>query len=684
MNRGQTVDRTQQPDTEQPEQGLDILSTLLEYTRMVNICDTLEGSDVTNIGRDVVEYVKLDDASREDWLKRSDSAMDMAMQIVETKSTPWPNASNIKYPVLTVAALQFHARAYPAIIMGNKVVKGQVTGEDVDGLKSEQSKRISSHMNYQLLEENESWEEDVDKLLLALPIEGCEFKKTYYSKDLGYNVSEWIRPYDLIVDNKTRSLFSCPRITHRLWYYPHEIDGFQRSGVWRDANLQISQDDSDQEKLQEFYEQHKFLDLDGDGYKEPYIVTVHVNSEQVVRIVAGFHSDDIIVRLNGQEGKLGELAKGLRESNAPQDAALSILSGAEFVRVDRIQFFTKFAFFPAPDGSFYDVGFGQLVGPLSDSIDTIINQLIDAGTLSNKQGGFIRSGVSVNNQRGEVTFTIGEYKPITLPSQMSISDAIYQVKYPEPSLVLFNLLGSLITAAKEITGTSEILVGSGGQNETATTTMARIDQGLKVFTAIYKRIYRSLRKEYKKLFKLNARYLEMETYFKVLDSGQPMKVMLADYRNDGTDVQPVADPQMANTIMAMAKAQGLMPLMGNPIVNKDEVTKRYIDALDVPAPERLIIPPEQREQGPTPEQKLAAMEAASKHAKTQAEIKEIQAKAVNLIADAESKEIGSQLEAYKLFVESMVAKNDQSGSSSVETGQGNAGSVGQAPVGNGG
>jgi chaperonin GroES len=304
-------------------------------------------------------------------------------------------------------------------------------------------------------------------------------------------------------------------MTQRLWYYPYEIDELQRAKTWRDANLQISEDDSDEEKLQEFYEQHCFLDLDSDGYKEPYIVTVHKKSEEVVRIVAGYYPEDIVVRLNGTEGKFGDLAETMAQSDIDEETAMQLLMAAEFIRVPRINVFTKFAFFPAPDGSFYDVGFGQLVGPMGDSIDTINNQLIDAGTLSNRQGGFIRDGVSVSGQRGTVSFSIGEFKRITLPSQSSISDAIYQMKFPEPSIVLFNLLGSLVQAAKEITGTSEIMVGQAGQNETATGAMSRIDQGLKVFTAIYKRVYRSLKLEYKKLYELNGRFLKPEEYFKI-------------------------------------------------------------------------------------------------------------------------------------------------------------------------
>jgi len=271
------------------------IETLIRYAEATNICDELEPSKLTQIGRDVVKWAKLDDASRSDWKKRSKEAMDMALQVVQEKTFPWAGAANVKYPLITVAALQFNARAYPAIVNGNKIVKGLVNGADPDGSKMAAASRVSSFMNYQLLEEMPEWEEQTDKLLLALPIEGCQFKKTFFDPGQGRNVSEWIRPDDFIVDYKTKNLAACPRMTHRLWFYPQEIKERQLVGLWSDADLNISKDDIDDEKLQEFYEQHTLLDLDGDGYKEPYCVTVHCDSEKVVRIKANYSQETVMV-----------------------------------------------------------------------------------------------------------------------------------------------------------------------------------------------------------------------------------------------------------------------------------------------------------------------------------------------------------------------------------------------------
>lgn len=640
-------------ETQQQDINRHALETLVRFAELGNICSELDKGRVTEIGRDAVRFAKIDDNSRADWLKKSETAMDAALQVVEKKTKPWPGASNVKYPLITVAALQFHARAYPAIIQGNKVVKAQVTGADQDGEKSKQGERVADHMNYQLLDENPEWEEEFDKLLLALPIEGCEFKKTYYSPSRGYNVSEWIRPNDLIVNAKAKSLETCPRITHRVWFYPYEISEKQQLGLWNeDVNLQISQDDLDQETLQEFYEQHTFLDLNNDGHKEPYIVTVHRKSEEVVRIAPRYEIENVLVNQSGV-----------------------------ITKIPPIKMFTKYELFPSPDGCFYGLGFGQLVGPLADSVDTNINQLIDAGTLANTPGGFIRDGVSIDGRRSTVTFKQGEFKRVKLGAAGTFTDAIFQFKFPEPSLVLFQLLGFLVQAAKEITSVQNIMTGGAvPENQAATTTMVQVEQGLKVFSAIYKRIYRSLKKEFQLLFKLNARYLQPEQYFTVLDNGEQGVITLSDYRDDGTNIQPVADPQLATSLLAYAKAQMLLSQKNDPGLNADEINKFFLEALEVPSVDRFVVPQDKRQQGPDPLLVLEAMKAASKHSLDQATALNRIADSIKKLAEAEGIEIGPQLEFYKAQLDVLHKEwgahgYNQGRGLPVEAGQGNQGVV---------
>jgi len=404
------------------------------------------------------------------------------------------------------------------------------------------------------------------------------------------------------------------------------------AGLWDDVELGIAGEEKDKEELQEFYEQTCYLDLDDDDFKEPYIVTVHVKSRKCVRIVAGYSKDSVVI----EKGKVK--------------------------KIPRIQMYTKYGFIPSPDGSFYDFGFGQLIGPLSDSVDTAINQLIDAGTLANQQGGFIRDGVSVGTQRGSIKWERGEFKRVKLPSNQSLNDSIFQLKFPEPSLVLFQLLGTLIQAAKDVTSVQDIMMGgNANDNEKATTSMIRVEQGMKVFSSIYKRIYRSLKQEFKKLFFLNAEYLPMEQYFTVLDTQKPAKVVLQDYTGDATDIQPVADPQLATSMLAFAKNQQLLGVMQHPLVDDEEVLRRFFEGLEIPAPERLIIPPEKRQPAPDPKLMLEVHKAATDHMVAKGKLIRDLADAIDKLASAESREKGTQLQLYMAIMQQLGLGNENTG-----------------------
>jgi chaperonin GroES len=190
------------------------------------------------------------------------------------KTFPWPKAANIKFPLLTVASIQFQARAYPAIVDGSNLVKGRVLGRDQDGSKRERADRIGQHMTWQLLYRMADWEEDTDKLLLMLPITGCVFRKTYYDPIAGTNRSDMITADDFVVDYWAKSLDRAPRYTHILHRYPYEVRANFAADLWRKVQFSQEPESSDDvEGLIDFYEQHRMIDLDGDGIPEPYVVT---------------------------------------------------------------------------------------------------------------------------------------------------------------------------------------------------------------------------------------------------------------------------------------------------------------------------------------------------------------------------------------------------------------------------
>ena len=563
---------------------------MIEITDLIdstNIAEELDQEQLDAIGSEALAGYEDDLSSREEWEERNDQWMKLAAQVMEAKSYPWPDSANVKYPLLTTAAIQFHARAYPALVPTDDVVRVRVLGDDPVGEKLERATRVGKHMSYQLLQEMNEWEEDMDRLLITLPIVGCMFKKTYYSPVHDRNVSELVPPKYLVVDYWAKNLEDAYRKTQILELNSNQLIERVRSGIYLDVDLGDPVDPrydvretadeivgvedastrSDCSKPYIILEQHTYLDLDCDGYKEPYIITLDSVSGKVLRIVANYELDD--VTYNDKE---------------------------QVVKIKTFEHFTKFSFIPNPDGGFYDVGFGILLGPINEAANTLINQLIDAGTLSNLQSGFLGRGIKL--KRGEMDFRPGEWKTINATGD-DLRKSILPLPVREPSGILFQLLSNLLESGQRLASTTDMMVGENpGQNQKATTTMAVMEQGMKVFTAIYKRIHRALTKEYKKLFHLNSLYLEHEQYFNILDpkeaQGQNMQVGFNDYNEADLDVIPTADPTVITEAQKLAKAEALLQLI--PLgVNPQEALVRMLEAQDQYNIEALLQQPPAQE-----------------------------------------------------------------------------------------
>lgn len=568
----------------------------------INIAEDLDEDQLTKIGKQVCEGYDTDEGSRKPWLADVDKWTELALQISKQKTYPWVGASNVKYPLLATASMQFAARAYPSLVPSDgRVVKCQVVGSDMDGQKTMRAERISKHMSYQLMNEMEDWEEDMDKLLLGLPIIGTMFKKTYWDSAKQVNCSKLIYPKYLVVNYYARSLEDAERKTELLQgMYPRKVKEKQLQGIYRDVELPEPQDLWDIEDVSKrvtqtnssgeddgttpykILEQHTYLDLDDDGYPEPYVVTVEYSSQTVLRIVARFDANGVSVDEKGN-----------------------------ITRIEPIEYYTKFSFVPNPDGGFYDIGFGRLLGTINASVDTIINQLIDAGTLSNLQAGFIGKGLRI--KMGESKFSPGEWKAVNATGD-DLKKQILPLPVNPPNPVLLQLLQYLVQSGKELASVAEIMVGKmPGQNTPATTTMATIEQGMKVFTAVYKRIFRSLAKEFRKLYKLNAQYLNPETIVAVLD--EPIEQ--SDYFGDPNDLIPAADPAAVTQQEKQAKAQMLLQLLGLGTLDPMKVTQYVLQAHEIPQGEQFLVQPQQQQQGPSPEQQQAEMEMQMKQQEMQ-------------------------------------------------------------------
>jgi chaperonin GroES len=564
-----------------------------------NIVDLLEDAQLNMIGSNCIRDFEIDETSRRDWLIRYKRSLDIAMQVRQEKTFPWPKAANIHYPLLTTAAVQFQARAYPAIVDGSNLVKGRVLGpDDQNGTKRARADRIGSHMTWQLLYQMPGWEEDTDRLLLMLPIVGCCFRKSYYDEIRRTNMSVSVSAEHFVVNYWAKSLDSTPRSTHIMPMYPHEVRERVKAKLWRDVPLEQEEQAEDDQGLVDILEQHCLIDLDGDGYPEPYIVTM-TRRGGIARIMPCFGPEDVLV---SEDGKT-------------------------VVRIERRQYFTKYGFIPAPDGSFYDMGFGTLLEDLSGAIDATINQMLDAGTLQNMQGGFIGSGI--NTRRGVKAFKPGEWKAMDVTGG-TLRDNIVPLNLPGPSAVLFSLLGMLIESAKGITSVQDIMTGAEqSANTPATTTLARIEQGMKVMTGIFKRIHRAFRGELKILFNLNRDFLDEEQYFNLND--EPAMIGRQDYQDKDLDVVPVSDPTMSTDAQKLARAEVLMSQQANPLLDPAEITRRFLEAAGIPDIGKLF---KKEPPGPPPEVLVQIEAQADNHAKAMAEIRSKDAASAASLATA--------------------------------------------------
>lgn len=578
-----------------------------------NVNELLKDKDSEIVGLQVTRGYEADKSSRQRWETKMEDATKLALQVSEEKTYPWPNSSNVKFPLITIASMQFAARSYPALVKAPDLVKFRVQGAD-DGTKASRAHRISSHMSYQLLEEDEGWEEHQDKLLLALPILGCAFKKSYYDKVKGHNCSTLVLPKDLVVNYYARSIEECERKTEIFQLSPREIKERQLRGVYSDVEFTgydieqpedshrrqgISPPADDSDRPRTLLESHCFIDLDGDGYKEPYVVTIDKNTSKVLRIVHRFGeiTTEQSIKISEIQKRMKAYVEGLNPNpqTAQEEQALVIAESTvermqaeidmltqqkpKVLKIKPIEHYTKYSFIPSPDGGFYDLGFGALLGPLNDSVNTLINQLIDSGSLANGSSGFIGKGARIKG--GKVRFSPNEWKRVSVAGS-TLRDSLVPLPVSPPSPVLFNLLSLLINYSERVGSVTDAMSGQNpGQNTPAYNMSQMLEQGLQVFNGVFKRVYRSMRNEFRKLYNLNAIYLDEESYFSYQDSDSA--ILRTDYTGDSKDLMPAADPSAFSNREKMEKASMILERSRmSPGYNPIEVERRFLEAADIP------------------------------------------------------------------------------------------------------
>ena len=630
-----------------------------------NLCDRFDKDDLTKIGTLVYEGYNRDEFSRTRWKKRNSAGINLALQVAKDKNFPWPGCSNVVFPLVTIAALQFSAVSYGNIIQGTDIVRYRTIGDDPTGLATERAERIGRHMSWQVLEEDQAWEEQHDRLLLNLCIVGCNFIKTYYSPSQGHNVSDLVMAQDLVLDYYSKSVESAARKTHIVPLYRNEVyercmaETFidVRDKDWFNSFPTVETPDADSDNRQGInpplqsdedtpfttLEQHRNLDLDGDGYAEPYIVTIEKGSKEVLRIVARF-DDEVAVDRNIHK---------------------------KIISIKPSEYFTKYSFIPSPDGGIYDIGFGSLLGPLNEAVNTGINQLLDSGTMQNSSGGFLGRGAKIRG--GVYTMAPWEWKRVD-----STGDDLRKslVPFPErqPSNVMFQLLGLLINYTDRIAGTVDQMVGENpGQNTPAETSRNTMEQGMKVYNMIFKRVWRSMKEEFKKLHKLNAMYIG---YRKTYGEGSSF-ILNEDYKSNPDLVVPVADPNVTSKGAKINKATALrtaamqVPGYDIPAVEKNFLRALEIDGIDKFYPGADKVPPlpnpkmavEQLKMEGVKmkfehEKQLFVMELMANRKKAMAEVSKLEAEAAAAIAGIDTDRAGVKIAALDAAIGAWKAHQD--------------------------
>lgn len=629
-----------------------------------NLTSRFSDEDLKAIGEHCYAGYDRDQQSRDKWLQRTHAAMEMAMQVAHEKTFPWPDAANVMFPLVTIASLQFHSRAYPAMFSGPEIVKYRVPGVDTDGSLTAKANLVARYMSHQCLDLDESFEEQHDRLLINVPIVGCAFVKTKRNTARNINTSSLVLARDLVVDYYAKSINDAVRKTHLIPLYRNEVYERCEGGTFKDIREEtwytvpfapptLPQDalrqkaegkaqplEADESTPLLFGEQHTWLDLDGDGYAEPYIVTFELSTKHVVRIVARWER--------------------------PEDMEFI---GSKVLRINATEYFTKYGLIPAPDGSIYDIGFGVLLGPLNESVNTIVNQLIDAGTMSVAAGGFLARGVKIRG--GAITFQPFGWQHVDTTGD-DLRKGVFPLPVREPSQVLFALLQLLINYTQRISGSTDTMTGENpGQNTPASNMETMVQQGMQVYAAIFKRMWRAMRDEFRKGFVLNARHMPDSVPF------GGAKVTRAMFLEDPSLLVPAADPNLVSESMKLQQAVAIKqsaqttPGYDIPAVERNFLRTLRVDGIEVlyPGPDR--VPPLKNPKQIVEELKLEAakmkLESETRqfiaqlmedHELNEAKIRELEAKAIEHMANAQGVETGHNIALLEAAIGALKAHND--------------------------
>lgn len=509
-----------------------------------NLAIKLDDKKLMEIATKCLDDYKRDRDSRSDWESMHEKWKKLYYMQDKPTTPPWEGSSQESIPMLAEACGQFHARAYGALFPGRKILTCIPTGCNTTPDVLQRTKRVSAHMSYQLLDKDKNYKRNKDRLLLSLPLHGSMFTKTYYDTYQKRVRVDNVRASDLVVPYGTgpRDIADLPRKTERIWLPMYRANYLYRTKFFSEAPRACTFEDeavpvdqahddatgmspSSESDYALLLEQHTFLDLDNDGVEEPYIVTIDKASEKVVRLTIRYEVDDL---------------------GRPTDYK------------NAIEYYTHYSFIDNPDG-FYGLGYGILLGPINTSVNKILRQVIDAGTLSNvgNLSGIINSRVGLKG--GEVQLALG--KLIKTNSDMEdISKGIWQPKFPGPAPVLNDVMRALTLRGDRLAMVTESITGQAERVMQPTTVMALIEQAQTIFSAVYERVIHSWSDELDKVYRLNGIYMDEYEAFMFAEYGQDpetMEVSRGDYLPD-MRVVPLADPKQSTKRERLAISDAMM------------------------------------------------------------------------------------------------------------------------------
>jgi hypothetical protein len=539
-----------------------------------NLAELLPEDILDPIGSELVENYMDYKASRKDWEQSYTTGLELLGFKYENRSEPFQGASGATHPVLAEAVTQFQAGAYKELLPAEGPVRTQIVGNS-DQNKEAQAQRVKDYMNYELMEKMNEYEPEFDQMLFHLPLAGSTFKKVYYDDLLGRAVSKFVPADDLVVPYSATSLEDAEAIIQTIKISENDLRKQQVAGFYSDIELQkpqsISKDEIEnkerelegtkktgkQENIYTLLECHVNLDLEGfedkddelndTGIKLPYIVTIDESSRQVLSIRRNFE---------------------------PTDA-----------KKNKIQYFVHFKFLPGL--GFYGFGLIHMIGGLSRTATAALRQLLDAGTLSNLPAGFKQRGIRVRDEAAPLQ--PGEFRDVDAPGG-NLRDAFMTLPYKEPSGTLLQLMGIVVQAGQRFAAIADMQVGDGNQGAAVGTTVALLERGSRVMSAIHKRLYSGMKQEFRLLSKVFKTYLPPVYPFDVVGGRREIKQMDFD---DRVDILPVADPNIFSMAQRISMAQTELQLATSQpqLHNLYAAYRKMYEALGIKNIDQILPPP---------------------------------------------------------------------------------------------